>query len=385
MKIVRNNPIQKGNNKMKRYALMFTLCFFIVTAISGQSAVKVRVKDIAEIQGIHEAYLFGTGLVVGLNGTGDSKNQLTTQYLTNMIERMGTTVPPSAIKAKNAAVVTVDAYLPPFAKRGSRIGVRVSSMHDASSLQGGMLIATPLTDVMDMSKQVYAIGQGQISVGGYSYSEGGESSQKNHPTVGHIPGGGVVHKEMQLELIEDEDLVLVLYRADFTTASNLVDGINEAFEKDLATATDGGTVNVKIPAEYKDNQVGFISKIGQITLEVDTPATVVIDERTGTIAIGANVKISPVAVTHGNIQVEVINQTGILQPLPLSDGETAIVQESELNVSEEGGPLRVLPESTSIREVVEALNSLGATPRDLIAILQNIERQGALHAKLIIR
>ena len=370
---------------MRKYVLIFTLCLFIMTVTGGQSTVKVRVKDIAEIQGIHEAYLFGTGLVVGLNGTGDSKNQLTTQYLTNMIERMGVSVSPSAIKAKNVAVVTIDAYLPPFAKSGSRIDVRVSSMHDAKSLQGGMLIATPLTDVMDMSKQLYAMAQGQISVGGFSFGAGGESTQKNHPTVGYVPGGAVVRKEMRVELIEDEDLVLVLYRADFTTVSNLVGAINESFEQDIAAAVDGGTVNVKIPPEYKNNPVGFISQVGQVTLEVDTSATVVIDERTGTIVIGANVKISPVAVTHGNIQVEVINQTGVSQPLPLSEGETTIVQESELNVSEEAGPLRVLPESTSIREVVDALNALGATPRDLIVILQNIERQGALHAKLIIR
>lgn len=377
---------------MKKLLLIFVLGFFIITAGGSPSAVKVRVKDIADIQGIHEAYLIGTGLVVGLNGTGDSKNQLTTQYLTNMVQRLGIMVLPSAVKSKNVAVVLVSAYLPPFAKRGSRIDVQVSSMYDAKSLQGGMLVATPLTDVMDMSKQMHAIAQGQISVGGFSFSTGGESTQKNHPTVGHIPGGAVIHKEMRVELIEDEDLVLVLYRADFTTVSNLVNAINESFDlanssvsQDIATATDGATVNVKIPAEYKDNLVGFISKVGQITLEVDTPATVVIDERTGTLVIGENVKISPVAVTHGNIQVEVITQTGVSQPSPLSDGETAIIREATLIVNEETGPLRVLPESTNIFDVVDALNALGATPRDLIAILQNIEKQGALHAKLIIR
>jgi len=356
-----------------------------MTATGGPSAIEVRIKDIAEVQGVYEASLIGVGLVVGLIGTGDSKNQLTAQYLTNMIGQMGVTVPSSAIKSKNVAAVTVTASLPPFAKSGSRMDVQVSSINDAKSLQGGVLIATPLTDAMDMSKQIYAMAQGQISVGGFSFGSGGESAQKNHPTVGHIPGGAVVHKEMQIELIEDEDLVLVLYRADYTTASNLVDAINESFEQDIAAAVDGATVNIKIPAEYKDNQVNFISKVGQVTLEVDTPATVVIDERTGTLVIGENVKISSVAVTHGNIQVEVITQTSVSQPLPLSDGETVIIQESELNVSEEKGPLRMLPESTNIREVVDALNALGATPRDLIVILQNIEKQGALHAKLIIR
>jgi len=361
------------------------LVLFIITVTGGQSAVEVRIKDIAEVQGVYEASLIGTGLVVGLNGTGDSKNQLTAQYLTNMIKRLGIAISPTAIKSKNVAAVTVTASLPPFAKRGSRMDVLVSSMNDAKSLQGGMLIATPLTDAMDMSKQVYAIAQGQISVGGFSFGAGKESAQKNHPTVGHIPGGAVVHKEMRVELIEDEDLVLVLYRADFTTVSNVVDAINQSFEQDIAAATDGATVNVKIPAEYKQNLVGLISKVGQITIEVDMPATVVIDERTGTLVIGANVKISPVAVACGNIQVEVITHTGVSQPLPLSDGETAIIQESELSVREETGPLRALPESTNIREVVDALNALGATPRDLITILQNIEKQGALHAKLIIR
>ena len=362
---------------------------------TSATALQTRIKDVVTVDGIHEAKLFGMGLVTGLNNTGDKQSEVTQRFIENMIESMGISMQLDRLDTKNAAVVTVTAVLPPFAKVGSEVDVQIDSLQTATSLQGGTLLPTPLFHPLDSSKEIYVMASGVISLGGYSASAGGDSIQKNHPTAGTVPNGGIVHKSMRIDVFEGEELVLVPYHADYTTAVGIADAINNelGYTSSPATTVDSGSVRVIIPTVlqdtdaniYTDNVIRFLAKIGDLKIEIDRPARVVVDERTGTVVIGSNVAISEVAVTHGSLFVTISTEAAISQPLPASEGQTVLVPETEITTQESEGWLTEIPESVTVENVVASLNALGATPRELIAILQNIEKVGALHAKLIIR
>ena len=370
--------------------------FLIISIFNNSSfAIQTRIKDVVTVDGIHEAKLFGMGLVTGLNNTGDKQSQVTQRFVENMIQNMGITMELDRLDTKNTAVVTVTAVLPPFAKIGSEIDVQIDSLQTATSLQGGTLLPTPLFHPLDVTKEVYVMAGGVISLGGYGASAGGDSIQKNHPTAGTVPNGGIVHKAMRLDVFEGEELVLVPYHADYTTAVNIADAINNelSYTPKPATTVDSGSVRVIIPSIlqnadeniYTDNVIRFLAQIGDLKIIIDRPARVVIDEKTGTVVIGSNVAISEVAVTHGSLFVTINTETDISQPSPATAGQTIVSSETDIITQESEGWLTEIPESTTVANVVDSLNALGATPRELISILQNIEKNGSLHAKLIIR
>ena len=375
---------------------VFAINLLIISVFNNSSfAIQTRIKDVVTVDGIHEAKLFGMGLVTGLNNTGDKQSQVTQRFVENMIQNMGITMELDRLDTKNTAVVTVTAVLPPFAKIGSEIDVQIDSLQTATSLQGGTLLPTPLFHPLDATKEVYVMAGGVISLGGYGASSGGDSIQKNHPTAGTVPNGGIVHKAMRLDVFEGEELVLVPYHADYTTAVNIADAINNelSYTPKPATTVDSGSVRVIIPSIlqnadeniYTDNVIRFLAQIGDLKIIIDRPARVVIDEKTGTVVIGSNVAISEVAVTHGSLFVTINTETDISQPSPATAGQTIVSSETDIITQESEGWLTEIPESTTVANVVDSLNALGATPRELISILQNIEKNGSLHAKLIIR
>ena len=380
---------------MKKLTVVVINLLIMSVFNNSSFAIQTRIKDVVTVDGIHEAKLFGMGLVTGLNNTGDKQSQVTQRFVENMIQNMGITMELDRLDTKNTAVVTVTAVLPPFAKIGSEIDVQIDSLQTATSLQGGTLLPTPLFHPLDATKEVYVMAGGVISLGGYGASSGGDSIQKNHPTAGTVPNGGIVHKAMRLDVFEGEELVLVPYHADYTTAVNIADAINNelSYTPKPATTVDSGSVRVIIPSIlqnsdeniYTDNVIRFLAQIGDLKIIIDRPARVVIDEKTGTVVIGSNVAISEVAVTHGSLFVTINTETDISQPSPATAGQTIVSSETDIITQESEGWLTEIPESTTVANVVDSLNALGATPRELISILQNIEKNGSLHAKLIIR
>jgi flagellar P-ring protein precursor FlgI len=338
-------------------------------------------KDIANFKGVRPNQLIGNGLVVGLNGTGDGNNvDFNTQELANMLSRLGINAARDKLKVKNIASVAVTALLPPFARVGSKIDVVVSSMGDAKSLQGGTLLLTPLKGV---DNQVYALAQGPVVVGGFAASgQAGGGVTKNHPTAGRIACGATVEKEILLDLLDKDNFTLSLHEADFTTSQRAVAAINKALRGNYALSQDGGTINVKLPPLYKGRVVPLLASLENLEIIPDSVAKVIMDERNGTVVMGSNVRISTVAIAHGNLMVRIKEKPRISQPLPFSEGQTAVVPDSTVTVREGENRLMVLPEGVSIGQVVQALNAIGVTPRDLIAILQAIKAAGALQAEL---
>ncbi|RMF90854.1 MAG: flagellar basal body P-ring protein FlgI [Nitrospinota bacterium] len=358
------------------------LLFILLLLVSmGTLALAARVKDITTIAGVRENQLIGYGLVVGLDGTGDRGGTgFTTQTIASMLRGLGITVDPAVIKVRNVAAVMVTAHLPPFARPGSRIDVVVSSIGDAKSLQGGTLLLTPLRAP---DGKIYAMAQGPISIGGFAFSgNAGGGVQRNHPTVGHIAGGAIVERAVPVQFAGRDSLTLLLNEPDFTTSFRLVETINRQFGAAVAQAVDSGTVTVRIPEPYRQNVVEFVSTIENMELTPDTVARVVLDERTGTVVIGENVRISTVAIAHGNLSIEIRETQQVSQPPPLSSGQTVVTPETQIQVQEEKANLLVLPQAVTIRDLVKALNAIGVTPRDLIAIFQAIKAAGALHARL---
>ncbi|RLA85036.1 MAG: flagellar biosynthesis protein FlgA, partial [Deltaproteobacteria bacterium] len=295
-----------------------------------------------------------------------------------MLNRMGITVDPARLKVKNVAAVMVTAKLPPFAKPGSRIDVTVSSIGDATSLQGGTLLLTPLKGP---DGKVYAVAQGPVLVGGMAAAGAAAQVAVNIPTVGKIPGGAVVEREVPLSLNYREELRLNLYRPDFTTAKRVEEAIDRAFGQDLAKVMDAGTILVRVPPDKRNEVPSFIASIEGLRVTADSVAKVVVDERTGTIVIGEGVRIRPVAVSHGSITVEIKERPWVSQPEPFAPGETVVVPETEVEVREEKGHVAMVQGAT-VGELVRALNALGVTTRDLISILQAIRAAGALEGEL---
>jgi flagellar P-ring protein precursor FlgI len=366
--------------RMRTNRIYFLLAICLMGLNPLSSAAASRIKDIAAFEGVRDNQLVGYGLVVGLNGTGDrSQTFFPAQTLINMLERNGITIAPDRVRVKNIAAVMVTATLPPFIRQGSRIDVTVSSIGDAQSIQGGILIMTPLQAA---NSQVYVTAQGPVVLGGFTESGNGSHVQLNHPTVGRIPNGGLVEKDVAVDFSGRTRLNLVLNRSDFTTVSRAVHAINDSSGSAVASAIDGRTIAINVPADYSNRIIEFMSMIENASMEVDSPARVVINEKTGTIVLGKDVKISEVSIIHGSLSLEVGTVFNVSQPAPFSKGETKIVPETNISVQEEKGKTVMLREGASVEEVVRALNTIGAGPRDVIAILQAIKAQGALQAEL---
>lgn len=351
--------------------------------LASAAFAEARVKDVARVLGIRDNSLYGYGIVIGLNGTGDksSSSPFTPQAIASMLQRLGIAVPVERLDGKNVAAVIVTAKLPPFAKPGSTVDVTVSSLGDSSTLQGGTLLLTPL---QGPDGRVYALAQGPLSVGGAAASgESGDKVQKNHPTVGRIPNGAVVEREVP-NALDPTAVTLMLQRPDATTAVRLAAAVNGAGEGALARAVDPSTVTVAVPAVYQPRLMEFIARIESVRLSVDAPARVVINERTGTIIMGSQLRISTVAIAHGNLTIQVKEERQVSQPGPFAPqgSQTVVVPRSNISVKEEKSRLMVVAEGVSIGDIVQGLNALGVTPRDLISILQAIRAAGALMAEL---
>ncbi len=367
-----------GTKSMK---IFFAIAALFAFLCANHYAHGARIKDIASFRGVRANQLVGYGLVVGLNGTGDGAGtKFTVQSLVNMMERLGIHTLPDEVKVSNVAAVMVTANLPPFARLGSKLDVLVSSVGDAKSLMGGTLLMTPLRGA---DNKVYALAQGPLIVGGFaSQGKAGGGVQKNHPTVARIPGGATIEREIPFELNRMAQLVISLQQPDFTTALRMSEVINNALGKPLAFAADPGTVKVKVPESFQGKLVGLVAKVEQLEVEPDVRAKIILDEKTGTVVMGKNVRISSVAVAHGNLSVEIKESEKVSQPLPFSEGKTVVTPESRVTVTEEGKRLILMPEGTTLGELVRALNAIGVSPRDLISVFQAIKAAGALQADL---
>lgn len=359
-------------------------CLFLLLLLAGGLVEAARIKDITNIEGIRPNQLIGYGLIVGLNGSGDrgrgsGGKDFTIQTLVSLLERMGITVDPRDVKVKNVAAVVVTASLPPFARPGSQIDVTVSSLGDALSLQGGTLLLTPLRGV---DGTVYAVAQGPLSTGGFSFSGAAASVQKNHPTVGLIPGGAVVERGIRVNFHGREQLTIALHRPDFTTAHRVAQTINSAVGDGIAQPVDSGTIAVAVPPAYRGSVVDLVARLESLEIAPDTTAKVIIDERTGTVVIGEQVRIATVAISHGNLSIQIREQPRVSQPPPFSPGQTVVVPDTQITVEEERRQLLVVEGGATIGELVRALNAIGVSPRDLIAIFLAIKAAGALQAVL---
>jgi len=364
-----------------RTSVTTTLCAVALLGVALPALATTRIKDIASVRGVRDNQLIGYGLVVGLNGTGDKTGtEFTRQSLAGVLAGMGITVDADEIQVKNVAAVIVTASLPPFARAGSTLDAMVSSLGDATSLEGGTLAMTPLYGA---DGEVFAVAQGPVSVGGFAEQGGGGSSvTKNHPTVGRVASGALVERELAFSLTDRRDFTLALHDPDFTTSRRAALAINEAIGAEVAESGDSGTLHVSMPAEWSAGVVDFLARVEAVRLQPDRVARVVFNERTGTIVMGAEVTISKVAVAHGSLAVSIGIFNDVSQPLPFSEGQTTPVTNDEVEVEEEEARLTVVQGPVTIEELVRGLNAIGVTPRDLIAILQAIKAAGALPAEL---
>ena len=358
------------------------MIFFLLIA---ESAAAVRIKELVNVNGVRPNQLIGFGLVIGLANTGDRATNVffSIQTMVNMLQKLGVTVPSNRVNQlqfKNVATVMVTAELPAFAHQGDRIDVMVSSLGDSRSLQGGTLLMTPLKGPDTFT---YSVAQGPFSIGGFSVQGQARGVQKNHLNVGRIVGGGLVEKELKNNFNSKREIVLSLKRTDFTTGNRIAKKINAILKDEYALPLDGRTIHIKVPKFFHQNVAEFVTHIESLEVQPDTVARVIIDERTGTVVMGENVSISTVAVAHGNLFVRIKEEPLVSQPPPLSEtGETAVVPRTRIAVEEGQDKLIMVPKGIDIGQVINALNAIGVSPRDLIAILQAIKAAGALHAEL---
>jgi flagellar P-ring protein precursor FlgI len=365
---------------MKKFALSLLMGLALTLATPITDAKAIRIKELATFEGVRVNQITGYGLVVGLNGTGDKdQTGFTRQSLSNLLKRMDLTIAPSALKVKNVAAVMVTADLPPFVKPGTKIDILVSSIGDATSLQGGTLLVTSLKGLDD---QVYAMAQGPLSVGGFAITGQAATVQKNHPTVGRIVQGATVEREVPIRWQGKESLSVKLGQPDFTTAARVAEAINESLPGASAKPLDASTIELSIPQNFRENLAVLVAELENLSVEPDYVGKVIIDERTGTVVVGENVKLSTVAVAHGTLSVQIREGVQVSQPGPFSDGETVANPTTEINVEEGADNLLLIERSTNINDVVKALNAIGVTPRDLIMIFQAIKAAGALHGEL---
>ena len=355
------------------------LAAFLLTLLFSLPAHAVRLKDIASFSGVRDNQLVGYGLVVGLGGTGDKKDStFTMRSMVNMLEKMGVQVDPRQMKPKNVAAVMVTAKMPVSAKPGTQLDITVSSLGDATSLLGGVLIQTPLKGV---DGNVYALGQGSLTVGGFTITGEQARAQKNITTVGRIPGGAIVERGIPFEFNSQDTLSLTMHAPDFSTTNQVVLRINGALGGNFASAPDVGTIKLQVPSDFRGNIVPLMASLENIEITPDGAAKVVVDEKTGTIILGRDVRISRVAVAHGSLQVTVQENLDVSQPGPFSGGSTVVTPSTDITASEERRQLNIM-EGATLQELVDGLNSVGATPRDLISILRAMSSAGALHAQL---
>ncbi len=365
---------------IKSAALALVITGFMFAADSANAV--SRIKDIADFEGIRDNQLIGYGLVVGLNGTGDNIKSVdfTRESLISMMDQMGINARGGQIKAKNIAAVMVTANLPPFARQGSRIDVVVSAVGDAKNLQGGTLLATPLTGA---NGEVYAVAQGQIAVGATSAKSSNQSVVKGVPTSGKIPSGAIIENEIPFELESLKSITIALRNPDFTTARRVADAVNAMMGTTAAKAIDPATIVLNIPASYNGKVVDLMTKVEQLQVQPDQLAKVVIDESSGIVVIGKEVKINRLAIAQGNLTIKITDVPFVSQPLPFSNGETVTDYTSVIDINEDtDAKLTVLDTGINLQELVDGLNSLGVTPRDLISILQAIKASGALQAEI---
>ncbi|MEX2301167.1 MAG: flagellar basal body P-ring protein FlgI [Bryobacterales bacterium] len=349
----------------------------LVTALPTPAA---RLKDLVTIEGVRDNMLIGYGLVVGLAGTGDGQQTLfSVQSLSNLLRKMGVNVPPAGFRVNNIAAVMVTATLPPFASPGGRIDATVSSIGDAETLQGGMLVLTPLKAA---DGEIYAVAQGPVSIGGFSAGQGGTGVQVNHPTVGRIPEGALIEQDAPSVVPDPASVRLQLRRPDHVTASRIAAALNRAFPNAVAEAANAAVVTVRMPTAFEQRPVDFIAEMDAIDVETDRRAKVALNERTGTVVIGNTVKIAPVAVLHGNLTVQVVTDYRVSQPAPLSPGQTVVTPQVGVQVQEQRAREVKIKDGATVEELVAALMAIGSTPRDIIAIMQSIAAAGALDAEL---
>jgi flagellar P-ring protein FlgI len=372
-----------NRKRYTRSALIICLLVLSIVASIVSDVQAERIKDIASFAGIRENEIIGYGLVVGLNGTGDKDGTYIFQPFANMLNRMGINVSQADIKGKtkNIAAVIVTAKLPTMSRPGSKVDVLVSSIGDAKSLQGGTLLMTPLKGP---DNSVYAVAQGAISIGGFT--GGGTSSvTKNHPNVGSIPNGAIVEKEVPVNLNKKSRLDLLLALQDVTTSKRISDKINEAFKSDIAHPESPSLITLVVPTDYTNKVVEFMSKVELLDVNVDSPARVVVNERTGTVVIGDNVRINQIALAHGGLTIEIKTDYLISQPGPFAPkgAQTVVVPVETVKAEEKKAALMEVRGAT-IGELIKALNALGVTPRDLVAILQAIKASGSLKAELVL-
>ncbi len=343
-----------------------------------------RIKDLTTVEGARSNQLVGYGLIVGLAGSGDSKVSYTIKSVANALQRFGIKVPEKGIKSGNVAAVMVTADIEPFARPGSRMDVTVSSLGDAESLEGGVLLQTPLRGADDV---VYSVAQGAVAVGGFLQGiggPGGATVQKNHPTVGLIANGAIVERAIPAQVVSNGSLNLLLRDPDFTSAARMAERINQMFPAS-SLALDSSTVNVKIPPEYTDYEVNFIATIGSIEVDSDVPARIIINERTGTIIATSTVRISTVAVSHGSLTIRISSDLSVSQPEFLSEfGRTVVTPSTQTDVEEQKGSFVIVEDEPTIERITAGLNALGVSTRDMMAIFQTMKRAGALHAELVI-
>src|SRR6056300_555888 len=358
--------------------------FLFFISILPILAFGASIKDLTDVRGFRSNQLYGYGIVTGLNGQGDSRIEYTELGILNALESLGIRAD-KADKSRNIAAVMITAEIGPFAKEGTKLDVTVSSIGNADSLQGGILLQTPL---MDADGQVYAVSQGPVSIGGLTAGNGGGNVQVNHPTVGMVTNGALVEKEIPSDALKKDSIDLLLRSPDNLTAVKMADAINN-FYPGSSLAVDGGVVNVRVPLEFMGQTTNFIAAIGEIEVRPNVPAKIIINERTGTIVATQNVRISPVAVSSSNVTIFLNPTTGVSQPLPFSRGATEVIQGENAELIEEIGRFESLDEldpagATTVNELATALNKLGLTTREMTSIFQSIKNAGALQAELVI-
>src|SRR6202167_3284294 len=354
----------------------------LALALSVTSAAATsRIKDLANIEGVRQNQLIGYGLVVGLNGTGDTLNNIpfTKQSLQAMLERRGVNIRGATIRTGNVAAVMVTGNLPAFGTQGTRMDVTVSSLGDSKNLEGGTLLVTPL---LGADGEVYAVAQGSLSIGGFQAQGQAASITRGVPTVGRLPNGAIIEREIEFALNSIGQLRLALRNADFTTAKRIAVAINDYIGKPIAEPLDPSTVQLTLPKNFPQNIVALLTEIEQLQVEPDEVAKIVIDERSGVIVIGRDVRVSTVAVAQGNLTVTISEAPQVSQPGAFSKGRTVVVPRTQVGVQEEGKRLALVQEGVSLQQIVDGLNALGIGPRDLIVILQAIKAAGAIQADI---
>ena len=373
-----SNTFFRSNSMMNRaaFVIVLTLISFVRPAAASS-----RIKDVAHFTGVRNNSLAGYGLVIGLKGTGDKQQTVFTQQsLKSMLDRFGINLDNQVIRVQNIAAVMVTADLPAFQRPGSKVDVTVSSIGDAGSLQGGILLQTPL---LGPDGNVYAVAQGPLVLGGFSAGNDSTGVTVNHPTVGRISNGATVERAVVTGLPQTVDaLELELDSTDFTNVGRVTLAVNNAFGQPIASSLDGRSVHLSLPMEYRQRPVEFIAAVEAVSVEMDTKAKVVVNERTGTVIIGSDVTISPVSISHGNLSIQIETHFDVSQPQPLSQGQTTVTPEQKVTAQEQRSNFVTLNKNATVEDLIRALNALGVTPRDTIAILEALKAAGALQAEL---